>query len=50
MKTKKTSPETPKPRYLWAIDPKTRIAPSRKNDLRKTGEIAEKDWVDELFG
>ncbi|MFH0985807.1 MAG: hypothetical protein V1882_09790 [Candidatus Omnitrophota bacterium] len=49
MKEKKPSLKIPKPRHGWTINPKTRVTPSRKNDLRKTGENAGKDWVDELF-
>jgi len=39
----------PKPRHVWAINPKTRVKPSEKNYRRKTGKKVEKHWVDELF-
>jgi hypothetical protein len=46
---KKKVPKMPKPRYGWAINPKTRVKPSKKTYHRKTVKKAEKSWVDELF-
>ena len=46
MKKKK---EMPKPRHGWAINPKTRVTPSKKSYHRETAKKGEKDWVDELF-
>ena len=46
---KKKLSKMPKPRHGWAINPKTRVKPSRKNYHRKTAKKAEKHWVDELF-
>ena len=37
------------PRHGWAINPKTRVKPSKKTYRRKTAKKAEKSWVDELF-
>jgi hypothetical protein len=46
---KKKLSKMPKPRHGWAINPKTRVTPSKKNYHRKTAKKAEKHWVDELF-
>jgi len=46
---KKRSPKTPKPRHVWAINPKTRVAPSKKHGLSKKNKERQKNWVDELF-
>lgn len=46
---KKKPFKIPKARHGWAINPKTRVVPSKKNDPRKTAKKGEKDWVDELF-
>ncbi len=49
MKRKKTTLKMTKPRHGWAINPKTRIKPSKKSYCRKAAQKAAKDWVDELF-
>ncbi len=49
MKRKKKTLKMPKPRHGWAINPKTRVKPSKKNYYRKAAKKAAKDWVDELF-
>jgi hypothetical protein len=46
---KKKSSKMPKPRHTWAINPKTRVKPSKKSYRRKALKKTEKDWVDELF-
>jgi hypothetical protein len=46
---KKKLSRMPKPRHGWAINPKTRVKPSKKSYQRKTAKKAEKHWVDELF-
>jgi hypothetical protein len=46
---KKKPLKMPKPRHGWAINPKTRVKPSKKSYHRKTAKKAEKHWVDELF-
>jgi hypothetical protein len=46
---KKKLSKMPKPRHGWAINPKTRVKPSKKSYHRKTAKKAEKHWVDELF-
>ncbi|MEI7750671.1 MAG: hypothetical protein WCJ71_01155 [Candidatus Omnitrophota bacterium] len=48
MRKKKPS-KMPKPRHVWAINPKTRVAPSKKSFRGKTAQKKEKNWVDELF-
>jgi len=45
---KKKSVKTPRPHHVWAINPKTRVTPSRKNDSKKD-QALRKHWVDELF-
>jgi hypothetical protein len=49
MKKKKSPLKTPKVRHGWAINPKTRVKPSKKTYRRKTAKKAETNWVDELF-
>ena len=49
MKNRKKPSKTPKVRHGWAINPKTRVTPSKKNYQRETAKKVEKDWVDELF-
>ena len=39
----------PKLRHAWAINPKTRVKPSKKNCPRETAKKIEKNWMDELF-
>lgn len=39
----------PKPRHGWAINPRTRVTPSKKHYARKGTKKVEKNWVDELF-
>ena len=46
---KKKSPGAPKPRHVWAINPKTRVAPSKKHTPSKKAKGTPKNWVDELF-
>jgi hypothetical protein len=46
-KSKKKSP--PKPRHIWQINPKTRVAPSDKTYRRKEEKRKEKNWVEELL-
>ena len=46
---KKASSKMPKVRHGWAINPKTRVKPSKKTYRRKTAKKAGKNWVDELF-
>jgi hypothetical protein len=46
---KKKLPKMPKLRHGWAINPKTRVTPSKKSYRRKVSKKAEKNWVDELF-
>lgn len=47
--SKKKNPKVPKPRHVWAINPRTRVTPSKKNAFRKSLENTGKDWVDELL-
>lgn len=49
MPKKKTSARTPKPRHVWAINPKTRVTPSRKKAVPQKSKMDLKSWVDELF-
>ncbi|MBI4711226.1 MAG: hypothetical protein HY767_02030 [Candidatus Omnitrophica bacterium] len=46
---KKKPSKTPKVRHGWAINPKTRVKPSKKSYHRKIEKKTEKHWVDELF-
>jgi hypothetical protein len=46
---KKKSSKMPKPRHVWAINPKTRVKSSKKNYRRKAAKKVEKHWMDELF-
>lgn len=46
---KKKSVKMPQVRHGWAINPKTRVTPSKKRYRRKTEKQVDKDWVDELF-
>ncbi len=46
---KKRPTKTPKPRHVWAINPKTRVTPSKKHALPKRDKKIQKNWVDELF-
>jgi len=46
---KKKPLKMPKPRHGWAINPETRVRPSKKTYRRKTAKKEEKSWVDELF-
>jgi hypothetical protein len=39
----------PKPRHVWQINPKTRVAPSEKTYRRKAEKKKEKNWVEELL-
>ena len=41
MKKKKKAPKTPKLRHTWAINPKTRIKPSKKRYNRKNWKKSE---------
>ncbi len=46
---KKKSAKTPKPRHVWAINPKTRVAPSKKRAPSGNDKKVLRNWVDELF-
>jgi hypothetical protein len=48
MKKKKPAKD-PKPRHVWAINPKTRVKPSKKNYNRKALKKTEEDWEGELL-
>jgi hypothetical protein len=46
---KKKPLKVPKLRHGWAINPKTRVTPSKKSRRREEIERNKKNWVDELF-
>ena len=46
---KKKTPKIPKPRHVWAINPKTRVTPSKKDYRRKAEKQIEKNLADEFF-
>lgn len=48
MPRKKTA-KVPKPRHVWAINPKTRVTPSKKRVVSRKDKKIKKNWVDELF-
>ena len=48
MKKSKKKP-LPKPRHVWAINPKSRITPSKKAYARPCSKKAEKHWEKELL-
>ncbi len=49
MPKKSRKKTAPKPRHVWQINPKTRVAPSTKTYRRKEAKPREKNWVEELF-
>lgn len=45
----KKKPSLPKPRKVWAINPKSRVKPSDKIYKRQKAKKKEKNWVEELL-
>lgn len=48
MKGKKESAKRPKPRHVWAINPKTRVKESRKRYNRRKARKVERGWKEDF--
>ena len=47
-KPKNKKKAAPRPRHVWAINPKSRVKPSGKKYKRPAEKKIEKSWTDEL--